>query len=177
MRIQKIVICGSVGSGKTTAAKMLSKMMGIPWFSGDSICYGHAVGAVSSESGRFKRTPQEQTDIMEGILGYPAWIVEGVYRPAQEALFAHADRIVFLSVPYKKRCFRIVLRWVKQRLRIETADYRPTLSMLRMMFHWNRAYETEIAQIQASLMKYAEKIRYSADADEILSWIGEEETV
>lgn len=165
----KLVICGSVGSGKTTTAKRLSAIWDTPAFSGDSVTYGYAVDSVPAEDGRFKRTEEEQAEVIDGILGYDAWIFEGVYRPAQRALFDAADRIVLLDVPFRVRRRRILMRWVKQKLHIEHADYAPNFRMLRNMLRWNRDFEDGTDKTRTVLSSdYADKVLPAQDAADII---------
>ncbi|MDF2595637.1 MAG: topology modulation protein [Clostridia bacterium] len=56
--MNKILIIGIVASGKTTLAKKLSKKINVPWYELDSIVHHQ------TEAGRFKRTADEQIEMM-----------------------------------------------------------------------------------------------------------------
>ncbi len=166
----RIILCGAVGSGKTAAARTLSCALSIPFFSGDEIRYGYALDSVPSETGRFKRSADEEAALINGILAYPDFIVEGVWRETQRALWDASDRIFLLEIPYRERKKRILRRWLRQRLRREPSPYPPTLSMLRNMLRWTRDCETGRDNTKALLLQtYGYKITVVSSHTEILS--------
>lgn len=109
----KILIFGIVASGKTTLAKKMSAQMNIPCYEGDLIAWGFP------GEERFKRSDQLQQEIIERINENSNWIVEGTYRESQRSLYDYADKIFFLDTPLRKRYFRIVFRFIKQKLGVE----------------------------------------------------------
>ena len=76
----KILIFGSVASGKTTLAKNISKQLNIPYYEGDCIAWGFP------NEKRYKRSDKEQEKRVEKINKRSEWIVEGTYRGCQKAL-------------------------------------------------------------------------------------------
>ncbi|WP_232324795.1 hypothetical protein [Halobacillus mangrovi] len=52
-----------------------------------------------------------------------------------------ADVILFLIPSYKKRLWQINLRFIRQKLNIERANYNPGFDMLQKMYQWNRRFE------------------------------------
>lgn len=59
--------------------------------------------------------------------------------------------------PYPIRIYRIFSRFIKQITNQETANYKPTFQLLKMMFIWNHHYEKknilELQKIAGSLNK------------------------
>ncbi|OOC61399.1 EutP/PduV family microcompartment system protein [Paenibacillus ihbetae] len=55
--MNKILIMGSVASGKTTLARRLSEQLHIPWFELDAIVHHQ------TSTGRYKRTEEEQIEV------------------------------------------------------------------------------------------------------------------
>ena len=86
----KLLIFGIVASGKTTLAKALSCRLGIPWYEGD--CTALGMGVIKKT--RYKRTPQEQQEVIRRLDAEGDWIVEGCYRESQKILF-DGDRVFF----------------------------------------------------------------------------------
>ncbi|WP_455617108.1 hypothetical protein [Eisenbergiella sp.] len=81
----KLLIFGIVASGKTTLAKTLSCRLGIPWYEGDCIAW------VQDKETRYKRTPQEQLEVICELDAEGDWIVEGCYRESQKP---YEDKLV-----------------------------------------------------------------------------------
>ncbi len=104
----KILIFGIVASGKTTLARKLSKELSIPYYEGDCIAWGFP------GEKRYKRSNEEQKEVIYKINENNDWIAEGTYRESQEMLYNLADKIIFLDTPLHVRRFRIVSRFIKQ---------------------------------------------------------------
>lgn len=149
---KKIFIVGSVGCGKTTFAQRLSLQKELPWYELDCIVH------VQTIEGREKRSPEEQLKLIEEIDRQGSWIFEGVDRTSYRPLFEMADTIVFLDTPKWKRRWRIVARFLKQRLGIEQSHYKPDLSMLRMMFKWSNDFERNRSIFEERLNLHEHKV-------------------
>ena len=133
---KKIHIIGSVGSGKTTLAKRLSKQLGIPYFELDNVVWKRG------ETEDSRRTEQERDAYLQSIVLMEEWIIEGVHNEDWVSKsFQEADMIVFLDTNYFIRTFRIIKRFIKQKLGIENANYKPSFSIFLKMFKWNRYFE------------------------------------
>ncbi|MEA0552906.1 AAA family ATPase [Lysinibacillus irui] len=133
---QKIHIIGSVGSGKTTLAKELAKTYHIPYYELDNVVW------IRKESGDSMRTEQERMAYLQSIVQTDSWIIEGIHQEEWVIQsFQQADCIIFLDTPYKIRIFRIIKRFVKQKIGIEKAHYQPTFSIFFKMFRWNKRFE------------------------------------
>ncbi|WP_181347424.1 AAA family ATPase [Thalassobacillus sp. CUG 92003] len=132
----RIHIIGSVGSGKTTLAKALSETFTIPFFEIDNIVWKRY------PSGDIRRTEQERDDYLQEIIQSERWIIEGVHNEAWVAdSFRKADLIIFLDPTYSIRTYRIIKRFVWQKLGLEQANYKPTLRIFFKMFKWNKYFE------------------------------------
>lgn len=92
--------------------KGLSEKLKIPYYEGDCITWGFP------GEERFKRSEDEQLHRIEKIDSKGEWIVEGTYRESQKILYEYADKIIFLDTPLQIRLFRIVSRYIKQKLGI-----------------------------------------------------------
>lgn len=148
----KILIFGIVASGKTTLARKLSEELKIPFYEGDCIAYGFA------GEERYKRTDEEQAQKIYDINKKGEWIIEGTYRKSQEFVYDMADIIIFLDTPLFVRKCRIITRFIKQKLGWEKCHYKPTLDMLKMMFHWTKEFEKNRKSHEERLKKYKDKL-------------------
>lgn len=147
----KILIVGTVGTGKTTLAKKLSKQYKIRYYEIDLIVY-------DDENNGRKRTIDEQNDIIKKINKNEDWIIEGVLRKNLEYLLELADKIIYLNIPKYKRNIRILTRFIKQNLKIENANYKPDLKMLKNMYKWSKKDEEGKEEFQKMLNKYEDKL-------------------
>ncbi|MBM7663975.1 adenylate kinase family enzyme [Solibacillus kalamii] len=138
---KRIHIIGSVGSGKTTLAKEISSWLDIPYYELDNVVW------IRHKSGDKRRTEQEREEYLKSILQSDNWIIEGIHNEDWVSdCFNSADLILFLDTKYSIRTYRIIKRFLKQKLRIEKANYKPTLDIFFKMFKWNRYFE-EVGKI------------------------------
>ncbi|WP_299515272.1 AAA family ATPase [uncultured Rummeliibacillus sp.] len=138
---KRIHIIGSVGSGKTTLAKEISSKLGIPYYELDNVVW------IRNKSGDIKRTEQERKEYLTSIIQTDSWIIEGVHNEEWVSnCFNSADLIIFLDPKYSIRTYRIIKRFLKQKLKLEKANYKPTLEIFFKMFKWNRYFE-EVSKV------------------------------
>jgi adenylate kinase family enzyme len=166
----KIYIIGSVGSGKTTLARKIAEKTGVAAYELDNVVWER-----HSEGDR-RRTPSERDAVLQDILKTDAWIIEGAqYVDWVLPAMQRADRILFLDPPNRIRKYRILKRFVRQELRLEKANYRPTLHILRRMFEWNAQFQTQgRQQVLHDLALFQEKtvlLRTKKDIQNILNLI------
>lgn len=133
---KRIHIIGSVGSGKTTLAKEISSRLDIPYYELDNVVW------IRHKSGDIKRTEQEREEYLNSIIQSDSWIIEGVHNEDWVSnCFHSADLIIFLDTKYSLRTYRIIKRFLKQKLQLEKANYKPTLDLFYKMFKWNLYFE------------------------------------
>lgn len=135
----RIYIVGPVSSGKSTLGKILSEALNIPFHSLDEVVH---IKDKSSPWGNRKREDEERDKLFHSIIKQPEWIIEDVGRPCFEEGLKKTDRIVLLDISSKIRNFRIIKRWLKQKIGIEKCIYKPGFKMLKSMFKWSNSYDT-----------------------------------
>jgi len=159
--MNKILIMGSVASGKTTLARRLSEQLHIPWFELDAIVHHQ------TSIGRYKRTEEEQIEVLLEIDRNGPWILEGTDRESYQCLYQMADTIIFLDTPLWKRRIRILTRFLKQNLGIEKCHYKPDRTMLMMMYRWTEDFERNRSHFEAKLTRHSEKLIRLRDNDSL----------
>ncbi|ADL50849.1 hypothetical protein [Clostridium cellulovorans] len=159
--MSKIYIIGIVASGKTTLARRVSQELNIPHHELDCIVWNE------TDAGRFKRTPEEQVEVIEDIDRIGAWIIEGTYRSSCHCLFDMADKIIFLDTPLWKRRYRILSRFIKQQLGIEKCHYKSNLEMLRAMYKWTSDFEKDRPEFENRLKPYMDKVVIIKDSSSL----------
>lgn len=149
----KIHIIGSVGSGKTTLARTLSSMFNVPFYELDNVVW------IRDKSGDIRRTDVERDEYLDTIIRTETWIIEGVHHKWVAHSFNNADLIIFLDTDYSKRTFRIIKRFLLQKIGLEKANYKPTFKMFRKMFDWNSYFENKSKpEILNILSQYNQKL-------------------
>ncbi|MFJ7726320.1 AAA family ATPase [Neobacillus sp. NPDC097160] len=133
---KKIHIIGSVGSGKTTLAKRLSRKLNVPFYELDNVVWKR------QKSGDLRRTDEERKEYLNSIIQSDTWIIEGVHNEDWVASsFYNAELIIYLDTKYSIRTYRIIKRFVLQKLGLEKSNYKPTITIFFKMFKWNRHFE------------------------------------
>lgn len=131
----KIYIIGCVGSGKSTLARKISDKTGVPFYGLDQLVH----------IGNKKRTEEERDRLFWEILQRENYIVEDVGRACFRQALQEVDRIVFLNLPKFTTRKRVLIRFIKQKLGIEKATYRPTLQMLKLLLiDWHKSPEDKL---------------------------------
>lgn len=155
----KILIVGIVASGKTTLAKRLSKEGNISHYEIDSI--------VHDDLNKRKRSVEEQLNIINDINKNNDWIIEGTLRKNLDILLDFADKIIFIDIDKKIRKRRIISRYIKQKLRIEKCNYKPSLEMVKDMFKWTNDFEKDKNNFLKRIYKYEDKLIVLSSVNEI----------
>lgn len=88
--MQKIAIIGSPGSGKSTFAARLGKILNIPV---------HHLDRHMFEPDGKKRDKQEFIEIQKAMLEEKAWVIEGCSFSTFEMRFAKADILIYFHFP------------------------------------------------------------------------------
>lgn len=140
----KILILGIVGSGKTTIARKLSNKLNIKHYEIDSI--------VHDDIKCIKRSKSDQIRIFNKI-NKSSWILEGTFRRNQEHIINSADIIYFIDIPKYIRYYRIIKRFIKQKIGIEKINYKVDIKLLKDMFKWTKEYEKNKDNIIIELNK------------------------
>lgn len=128
--MSRIYILGSVCSGKTTLARRLSIEMNISHYELDTVVWK------SNANGDIKRSDDEILEIFQNIISQENWIIEDVGRKKFKAGLEQADKIIYLNISRQCLKRRILIRWIKQNLKIEKAAYKSDFKMLKQMYIW-----------------------------------------
>lgn len=162
----KIYIVGSVGSGKTTLACKVAANLHIPHFETDNFVWNH------QPTGDVRNEIDVRNHLLNDAVQLDEWVIEGVHIDwTDEALLA-ADQIIFLDIPVNKRTWRIIRRYIRQLLKTEKVNYKPTFTIFRKMFKWNTYFEEQMKPL--FLIKFevfGTKVRYLYTNEEVEEWL------
>lgn len=151
----KIYLVGSVASGKTTLARRISQITGIPCAHLDEVVY---VEDPTDSWGNTKRPIEERDRLFQGLLAQKEYLMEDAGRECFIEGMRQADQIVLLETSYVTRRKRILLRWFKQNLGIESCIYKPNLGILRAMFRWAKSYDRGTDGTKQRVAQFREKV-------------------
>ncbi|ASN07461.1 DNA topology modulation protein FlaR [Virgibacillus necropolis] len=169
MKPKKIHIIGSVGSGKTTFARRLSKKMNIAHYELDNVVWNRRE---NEDVHDVKRSSQERDEYFFKIVNVDAWIVEGVHSVDWVIKsFERADVIIFLDINYFIRIYRIIRRFLLQKLGREKVNYVPSFKIFWKMFKWNRLFEKEKSEILKKIYTYNSNLVILSDNKAVENYI------
>ena len=88
--MQKVIIIGCPGSGKSTFGKKLNKASGIPLYHLDMMYWNADKTIVGKDA---------FLDRLRNVLSYPEWIIDGNYSSTMEMRLKECDTVFFLDYP------------------------------------------------------------------------------
>lgn len=101
--MQRIIVTGSTGSGKTTLAMKLAQQLQIPGIDLDDLYWGPNWTPVPLEEFR------AQTD---QATGRPYWSISGNYRIVRDLVWPRADTLIWLDYAFPLVFYRLMKRTV-----------------------------------------------------------------
>ena len=107
-RPRRVLVAGVSGVGKTTLARRLAALLGIPHTEIDALYHG------PNWSYR-----ESFLDEVRALAAQPGWVTEWQYRTARPLLVARADLLIWLDLPLRVTLSRLTRRTVRRRLRHE----------------------------------------------------------
>ena len=103
--MNRIVIVGTTGSGKTTLGERLAAALGYPHIDLDALHWGPGWTPTPTDLFRAR-----VSDALEG----PCWVVAGNYGKTRDIVWARADTLVWLDYPLALTLMRLFRRTVKR---------------------------------------------------------------
>ncbi len=103
-KMQKVLVIGCCGAGKSTFSKKLEKILKIPLIHLDK--YYHKPNWEEPEK-------EEWKNILHKLVKQKRWIMDGNYADSFDIRFPLADTIIYLDYPSIKCCIRVIKRNIK----------------------------------------------------------------
>lgn len=129
--LRRIHIAGPYGSGKSTFAKKLSKILKIPIYELDELKY--------NRKNNTERNEKEMNSILKKIVLKKEWIIEGAWSDRARDSFRRADIVIILNPPRRTLIYnhlkRIISRQKKFSLGFNIKLLRKSLNYSSMKKH------------------------------------------
>src|SRR3989442_731214 len=113
--LRRIHIIGGPGSGKSYAARQLSRLLGIPAYDLDELFWDRAAPRYGVRAEATERDTK-----LVAITQEVTWVIEGVYYGWLQPSFERADCIFVLRPYVLLRDWRIMKRFVSRKCRIRS---------------------------------------------------------
>lgn len=105
--LRRIVVVGTAGSGKTTHAKRIAEILGLPHVELDALEWGPNWTKASYEA--FRQL------VAEALKG-PEWVTDGNYSKVRDLVWGQADTLVWLDYSLPVILARIIPRTLRRSL-------------------------------------------------------------
>ena len=114
-KIEKVLVIGCCGAGKSTLSKKLEKILKLPLIHLDK--YYHKPNWEEPEK-------DEWEQVLRKLVKQKRWIMDGNYADSFDIRFPLADTIIYLDYPSIKCCLRVIKRNIKyfRKKRSDIAD-------------------------------------------------------
>ncbi len=176
-RPKRVWVCGLSGSGKTTVARRLARVLDVPHVELDALHWRHRPdwGMPSDE--------EFLPDVHQATAGN-AWVVEGNYSRSRDIYWRRVQLMVWLDLPLHTACWRALLRTL-QRIRsndqllwgVQRETVRNALLTWDGLVLWNlrvhrRRHRTYTGLMQEALVRGSEVVRLRSQSD-VDEWLAE----
>ncbi len=107
--LSRIVVVGTTGSGKTTVARRLAQLLGVPHIELDALNWQpNWVGLAEHDLQEFRRRVDTAVDASND------WVTDGNYRVVRDIVWGHAANVVWLDYPLWLIMWRLFRRTVRR---------------------------------------------------------------
>jgi len=144
--MNRIHICGTYGTGKSTIAKKLSELEGLPCYHLDDLKYKVKYSKT--------REIKERILLLEEICSQDRWILEGTWASFAEEAFAKSNLVIHMVFP-KLVCSYNVLRRYLERSKFENDTFVGAIELIRQIrLYYESNQEVSFSNHQSLIAKY-----------------------
>lgn len=99
--MQRIVIIGSTGSGKSTLGRALAARLGVPHTEMDTLHW--LPGWIERDDATFR-------ELVDAFTAQPAWVIDGNYSVARDLVWPRADTLIWLDYSFPRTAWQLLRR-------------------------------------------------------------------
>lgn len=95
--MNKVAVIGSSGSGKSTVARQFATKLDVPYYDLDKVI-------LINNHGQLEKPPTEiyRDKVYEIVRNNNSWVIEGVYPKVADIVWANADKVIWLDLPFQE---------------------------------------------------------------------------
>jgi adenylate kinase family enzyme len=166
--LQRILIIGSPGAGKSTLSHAVAARTGLPLYHMDKLHW---------LPGWVERDRAEGLAQVQQVLAQDCWIIDGNYGSSLSIRIQRADTVVWLDYPTWRCLGRALKRWWHYRGRnrpdmTQGCPERLDLEFFLYIAMFRRGWHRRNGQIMADFAGQTIRFRHPDEADQWLSGIG-----
>jgi len=132
-RLRRINVVGTTGSGKTTVARHLARLLGVPHIELDALFW----------KANWQKTPDEEfLPRVDRETDRPAWVLDGNYSRTRSIVWPKADTVVWLDYSFLRVLGQLLLRTLRRAVTREpmwegcVEDWRTALLSRQSILLW-----------------------------------------
>jgi adenylate kinase family enzyme len=162
--MERILVIGPCGAGKSTLARQLGERLGLPVFHMDQLNW---------QPGWIGRGKAELRKQLDGVVIQPRWIIDGNYGGTLPPRLERADTVIYLDFPIRlclARLLRRIWTW-RGRSRPDMPDGCPERFDLAFFFYvlqWNAGPRL---RTEAALIGHEHKLIRMASPNALDRWM------
>jgi adenylate kinase family enzyme len=162
--VQRVLVIGPCGAGKSTLSVELARKLGLPIFHMDQLNW---------QPGWVESSKDEIRQKLAGITANDRWLIDGTYGGTLGERLERADTVVYLDYPIRLCVIRLMRRiWTyRGRTRPDMTDGCPErfdLEFLIYLLRWNSGPRV---RTEARLKGHEDKIVRLRSPDELQRWM------
>ncbi len=162
--MQRVIIIGPCGAGKSTASFRLAEVLGLPL---------HHLDRLHWRAGWIESSREELEAALAPILAQQRWVIDGNYGGTMAARIERADTIIYLDYPIRLCLWRALKRVLRLRGKVrpdmaEDCPERFSLEFFLYILNWNRGPRV---RTEEKLVGHEAKVLRFRRPHELESWL------